>query len=111
MDGPIDLLNTDGHNGPAECIQTLLEGGSFRIERIVSSGQASPEGFWYDQDEHEWVMVLSGSAGLQMEGRDDLLTLRAGQAVNIPAHCRHRVAWTSDEEPTVWLAIHYLQDA
>ncbi|MBU6529261.1 cupin domain-containing protein (plasmid) [Methylocystis sp. MJC1] len=77
-----------------------------RIERIVSTGQASPLGFWYDQEQTEWVVLLSGSAGLMFEGEDALHILRSGSYVEIPAHLRHRVEWTDAAEPTVWLAVH-----
>jgi cupin 2 domain-containing protein len=90
----------------AEQIRQLLSHTTLKIERIVSHGQASPPGFWYDQDQAEWVIVLSGSAGLQFEG-EDARTLRAGDYVNIPAHTRHRVEWTDSEHATIWLAIHY----
>lgn len=93
--------------GPDETLETLVAAGAVRIERIVSTGQASPEGFWYDQDWNEWVMVLAGSAGLQIEGEDQPRRLKAGDAVTLPAHCRHRVAWTDPGQPTVWLAVHY----
>lgn len=76
------------------------------IERIVSTGQSSPPGFWYDQGWAEWVLVLSGSAGLLFEGEERERTLRAGDYVEIPAHARHRVEWTDAAQPTVWLAVH-----
>src|SRR5215470_13426727 len=85
----------------------LLANENLRIERIVSTGQASPPGFWYDQDWAEWVLVLAGAAGLLFEGEADPRILRAGDYVLIPAHCRHRVAWTDPERPTIWLAVHY----
>jgi cupin 2 domain-containing protein len=88
-----------------ELVTVLAEGAHLRIERIVSQGQASPEGFWYDQDEHEWVVVLQGAAGLEFE--TETLELRPGDFVNIPAHRRHRVAWTTPTEPTIWLAVFY----
>ena len=91
---------------PAEQIRQLLLHTALKIERIVSHGQASPSGFWYDQDQAEWVIVLTGSAGLQFEG-EATRTLRAGDYVNIPAHARHRVEWTDAENATIWLAIHY----
>ena len=78
-----------------------------RIERIVSTGQASPPGFWYDQDWAEWVLVLSGAAGLEFEGEAAPRRLGPGDCVLIPAHARHRVAWTDAHQPTVWLAVHY----
>lgn len=90
---------------PKELFQVLLSSGSVRIERIVSHGHTSPEGFWYDQDQHEWVIVLKGAATLRFEDRS--LEMRPGDFVNIPAHQRHRVEWTTPGEPTIWLAIHY----
>jgi cupin 2 domain-containing protein len=90
---------------PEELVQTLLSATAVRIERIVSQGHASPEGFWYDQDQHEWVLVLRGAARLRFE--DGTLEMQAGDFVNIPAHRRHRVEWTTPDEPTVWLAVHY----
>ncbi len=77
-----------------------------RIERIVSTGQASPPGFWYDQAWTEWVVVLAGAAGLLIEGEDAPRQLRSGDFLEIPAHVRHRVAWTDASRPTLWLAVH-----
>jgi cupin 2 domain-containing protein len=91
----------------AENVRILAAGGESRIERIVSHGHASAEGFWYDQETAEWVMVVSGSAGLQFEGEAEPRVLRAGDFVDIPAHRRHRIAWTDAKVPTVWLAVHY----
>jgi cupin 2 domain-containing protein len=92
---------------PEELVETLAEGKHVRIERIVSTGQASPEGFWYDQEESEWVVVLKGEAKLLFEGDAQPIHLRAGDHVSIPAHRRHRVEWTTHSEPTVWLAVFY----
>ncbi len=90
---------------PDELFTTLLSANNVRIERIVSQGHVSPDDQWYDQDEHEWVMVLQGAARLQFE--EQTIELRPGDFVNIPAHKKHRVAWTSTDETTVWLAVHY----
>jgi cupin 2 domain-containing protein len=90
-----------------EEISILAQTAGARIEKIVSTGQASPAGFWYDQDFDEWVFLLSGSAGLLIEGEDAPRELRPGAYVEIPAHVRHRVEWTDAEQPTVWLAIHF----
>ncbi len=90
-----------------ESSDEILRRGPLRIERIVSCGQASPPGFWYDQDEGEWVLVLRGRAGLEIEGRDGVFEMGPGDYVDLPAHCRHRVAWTAEDEPTVWLAVFY----
>ena len=90
---------------PEELFTALLEAGSLRIERIVSFGQASPPGFWFDQEQHEWVLLLKGAARLRIE--DEELELRPGSFLNISAHRRHRVEWTTPDEPTVWLAVRY----
>jgi len=91
--------------GPEEAVEMLLQGDGVRAERIVSHGQASPEGFWYDQDEAEWVLVVSGRARLAIEGEPEVRALGPGDSVFLPAHCRHRVAWTEPDTPTVWLAV------
>lgn len=92
-------------NLPNELFTTLLEATNLRLERIVSHGHSSPEGFWYDQDQHEWVVVLQGSARLSIEG--ETKELKLGDYINIPAHYKHRVEWTSPDEPTIWLAVFY----
>jgi cupin 2 domain-containing protein len=89
-----------------EVFQTLLNTSGFRIERIVSHGHVSPEGFWYDQDAHEWVVLLSGAARLRFEGEEPF-EMTSGAYLNIPAHKRHRVEWTDPNQPTIWLAVHY----
>lgn len=85
----------------------LVRTPQVRIERIVSHGQSSPDGFWYDQTEAEWVVVLSGAARLLLEGESAPLHLSAGDHLLIPAHTRHRVEWTTPDEPTVWLAVFF----
>lgn len=100
-----NLLSKIPTDLPAEMMTTLLESDSVCIERIVSRGQASPEGFWYDQDQHEWVLVMQGAAKLRFE--DGVLDMQAGDFLNIPAHIKHRVDWTTPDEPTIWLAVFY----
>lgn len=90
----------------AEQFETLLARSGLRIVRIVSDGQASPPGAWFDQDDDEWVVVLAGKAGLRIEGESEARTLGPGAYVFLPAHCRHRVEWTDPQTPTVWLAVH-----
>ena len=92
---------------PDELITTLLDAANVRIERIVSHGHASPEEFWYDQDQHEWVMVLKGAARLRFENDEQPVEMKPGDFINIPAHKKHRVEWTTPDEPTVWLAVFY----
>ena len=104
-----DLLGDVPLGRDDEQFLPLLAGSTFRVERIVSHGHASPEGFWYDQDENEWVLLLKGAARLAFVDRT--IELRPGQAIDIPAHVKHRVDWTTPDEPTVWLAIHYRDSA
>jgi cupin 2 domain-containing protein len=85
----------------------LLAVEGLRIERIVSTGQASPPGFWYDQAWSEWVLVLSGSAGLLLEDEPTPRELKKGDYLLIPADRRHRVEWTDAAELTIWLAVHF----
>jgi cupin 2 domain-containing protein len=95
---PVDL--------PEEQFESLVRNENFHIERIVSKGHTSPEQGWYDQDGDEWVLVLKGAARLAFEdGRE--LRLGTGDHISIPAHVKHRVAWTDPDRETVWLAVHY----
>ena len=89
-----------------EMFETLVTGEAMRVERIVSRGHTSPSQGWYDQPHHEWVLVLKGKGVVAFENGEPV-TLAAGDYLTIPAHCRHRVAWTDPNEETVWLAVHY----
>lgn len=89
-----------------ELLETLIERSGIRIERIVSTGQATPEGVWYDQPDDEWVLLLSGSACLLIQGEPEPLLLQQGDYLLLPARCRHRVEWTDEKKQTVWLACH-----
>jgi cupin 2 domain-containing protein len=89
---------------PDEFLETLLETKSVRIERILSRRHVSPPGFWYDQEEHEWVLLLQGAARLRFE--DATIDLKPGDFIHIPAHKKHRVEWTTPEANTIWLAVH-----
>ena len=91
----------------AEQFEELLSRSGVRVERIVSTGQASPPDYWYDQDVGEWVALLAGAAELQFEDEDAPRRMQPGDWVTIDAHRRHRVNWTDPSQPTVWLAIHY----
>jgi cupin 2 domain-containing protein len=90
----------------AELFETLAASGAVRIERIVSRGHASPASGCYDQDEHEWVIVLRGWGRLEFRDGQEV-ALDAGGWIEIPAHRRHRVAWTDPDDVTVWLAVFY----
>jgi cupin 2 domain-containing protein len=104
---PSSLLTDLPASVPSEIFTTLIDAADVHIERIVSHGQSSPDGLWYDQGRHEWVVVLKGAARLRFECEDAPVEMKAGDCVNIPAHTRHRVEWTTPDETTVWLAVHY----
>ena len=90
-----------------EVFDTIVESNSVRIERIISNGQATPDGEWFDQERDEWVLLLAGEAGILFEGDTKARKLVSGDYLLIPAHCRHRVAWTDSDMSTVWLAVHF----
>jgi len=90
-----------------EVTETLVGAAGIRIERIVSQGQASPPGFWYEEAEAEWVVVLAGAARLCFADDGERRLLRPGDWVHIAARRRHRVEWTDPGQPTVWLAVFF----
>ncbi len=91
-----------------EIFETLFENSRARIERIVSTGHHSPEGFWYDQEDDEFVLLLQGEALLGFETKE--VRLREGDWMVIPAHRKHRVLWTAPDRPTLWLALFVRSD-
>ena len=90
-----------------EQFRAILQRPGLRIERIVSTGQASPAGFWYDQADGEWVVVLQGEAKLRFADETEARHLKAGDHLDIAPHRRHRIDWTQPDAPTVWLAVFY----
>lgn len=76
-----------------------------RIERIVSTGQTTPENEWLNQAWDEWVLLIAGAARLAMAGSPDR-RLECGDHLLIPAGTAHRVTWTDPDRPTIWLAVH-----
>ena len=91
----------------AEIADTILDASGLRIERIISFGQASPPGFWYDQEAAEWVLLLKGAARLRFADESEDRVLGPGDWLYIAAHRRHRVEWTDPAGLTVWLAVFY----
>ena len=89
-----------------ELVTELLEHQHVRIERIVSRGHRSPERGWYNQDEHEWVVLIEGAAIIAFEDGTEI-KLHRGDHLNLPAHQKHRVEWTDPDQATVWLAVFY----
>ena len=101
-----NLLAGIDPSASGEVFQDLLKLPGVRIERIASTGQSSPPGFWYDQGWAEWVLVVSGSAGVQFEDEPEPRQLGAGDYLYIAPNRRHRVTWTGPDLPTVWLTVH-----
>lgn len=107
MDMPSNLLADLPPSIPHELFQVLVEHPRVRIERIVSHGQSSPPGFWYDQAWAEWVLLLQGRARVRLEAENRLIELIPGGHLLIPAGVRHRVDWTDPDQRTIWLAVHF----
>ncbi len=102
----LSLLKGLPSNLEEERFETLLESSDWHLERILSTGQSTGEDEWYDQDRSEWVLVLQGAGRLAFDDGSERL-LEPGDAMLLPAGCRHRVAWTSPDVTTVWLAFHF----
>lgn len=91
---------------PSELLETLVKTDAVQVQRIVSRGHTTAESTWYDQDTNEFVVLLTGAARLEfMDGRST--NLDPGDWLQISAHEKHRVAWTAEDEESVWLAVHY----
>ncbi len=91
--------------GNQEIFETIINSQNLKIERIISSGQTTPEGTWYDQDQDEWVILLQGKATL-LYSDNSSIELKPGDYLLIKAHEKHRVIFTSGDPPCIWLAIH-----
>ncbi|NQZ48748.1 MAG: cupin domain-containing protein [Moritella sp.] len=103
MNNIFDSIPTDLSS---EIFDDLVSSDTVKIERIISKGQTSPDFGWYDQEQHEWVIIIAGSAIIGFDDKSSV-TLKAGDYLNIPAHQKHKVAWTDPDVETVWLAVHY----
>jgi len=106
----VNLLADLPDGGAGEVAERLAGGRGVRIERIVSHGEASPAGFWYDQDEAEFVVLVAGAALLRFADEAAPHQLAPGDCLDIAAHRRHRVEWTDPAQPTVWLAVFYREE-
>jgi len=91
---------------PEEQFDKLMEKNGVLIERIVSTGQVSPPGFWFDQDRDEWVVLIQGEAELEFED-GKIVRLKKGDHIMCPKDLKHRVTYTSVEPACIWLAVHF----
>ena len=87
-----------------EIVDVIFQSEIIRIERIISDGQASPDNFWYDQEENEWVILLKGKAKIKYQDQSEQ-NLTEGDYIFIPSHKKHRVEWTDNNTKTIWLAV------
>ncbi len=108
MSSPQNLFSDLPSHLPDELVEALVTAARVRVERIVSHGHASPAGFWFDQPQAEFVVLLRGAARLRFD--DGEVEMTPGSYLVIPAGRRHRVEWTDPAQPTVWLAVHYPDD-
>jgi cupin 2 domain-containing protein len=92
-----------------EIFETILQNKNLKLERIISSGQITPHGKWYDQDFDEWVILLSGKAVLSFESPKDKITLLPGDYIFIESHKKHRIEYTDIKQKTLWLALHIIK--
>ena len=102
-----NIYRVEGIEGASseELFEDILRNPDILIERILSTGQVTPAGEWYDQEKDEWVLLLTGSARILFEN-ERIIELMGGDYILIPARCRHRVEWTSTDPACIWLAIH-----
>lgn len=89
-----------------EIFETIFKNKNIKIERIISYGQTSPVDFWYEQEENEFILLLSGEARLEFLDKPDL-HLKKGDYTLLPSKLKHRVAFTSKSEVSIWLAIFF----
>ena len=101
-----NIYNSIPNDLTDEIFETIVQNNNIKIERIISNGHTSPESGWYDQEENEWIMILKGDAIITFEDNIEI-KLNEGSYLNIPAHTRHQVNWTSQQKETIWLAVHY----
>jgi len=90
-----------------EIFEDIIVKSGFKLERIVSNGQSTAEGQWYDQKRDEWIVLLSGAAELLFEGDSETLKMTPGDYILIPAGKKHRVVSTDSTKTSVWIALHY----
>ncbi len=104
-----NIFNNIPLSASEEIFDILLERKGIKIERIVSTGQSTPKGEWYDQKNDEWVILLQGSAGLRYHDNNEIQLMMPGDYACIPAGKKHRVEFTDKNKTTIWLAVHFFQ--
>lgn len=101
----MNILNLPPDLPDEESFEPLFSNPNVLIERIISTGQTTRPGEWYNQERDEWVVLLQGEAKLgYTDGSTKILA--SGDWIFIPAHQKHRVEYTSTHPPCIWLAVH-----
>lgn len=88
-----------------EAVEKIVSGKGVKIERITSLGQATKQGKWLKSRRNEWVILLKGKAKLSFRLDGNLVEMRPGDHIFIPAGTSHRVDWTTSKEKSVWVAV------
>lgn len=102
----MNIYNNIPQDLSKEVFEDIITSKNVRIERIISNAHHSPDNYWYDQEQSEWVIVLKGEAEIEYNDAA-VLKLETGDYINIPAHTKHRVKSTSEDGITLWLAVFY----
>ena len=105
--GEANLLATPCPAFGKESNRLLASAATWRLLLIASNAYRSPRGKWMDQSDHEWVLVLRGSACVALQNPDRIVDLSPGDHLLIPSHQRHRVERTDPNPGTLWLALHW----
>ncbi|MFK5985730.1 MAG: cupin domain-containing protein [Pseudomonadota bacterium] len=101
-----NLFSNIPENLDKEVFEQITSSEHIRIERIISKGHKTPQSHWYDQEQSEWVVILTGEAILCFADGSQI-TMKKGDYINIPAHKKHKVQWTHPDIETIWLAVYY----
>jgi cupin 2 domain-containing protein len=104
-----NIFETELEKPKEELFETILNNKNFKLERIITNGQTTPPGEWYNQENDEWVVLLKGSAMLLFED-EKFIILNQGDHILIPKHCKHRVQWVDPNQECIWLALHFKEN-
>jgi cupin 2 domain-containing protein len=102
-----NIFNTEELSRIEECFIPIYSNQKIFIEKIVSFGQTTPENDWLEQDRSEWVALLQGEAEILFENDIHKVSMKRGDYIHIPSHCKHKVTFTSVDPPCIWLAVHF----
>lgn len=97
------LLPAPGH----DCAETVAEGATWRLELIRSNASCTSEDEWLNTTESIWMLLLRGSARLQLRDPEDVADLSAGDHLMIPSGRPYRLLRTDPPPGTLRLELHW----